>query len=104
MELQPEAVSCGVDSLQFWSMTPRDIRAAIQGYSKKQKAEIEAKFELNGFYAWLQGKYNAFAHHDPKHYPERPWTAKEEPIPEMTDEAMETWAKSWAMQMSKDVI
>ena len=103
MELQKEAVSCGVDSSQFWHMTPRDIRAAIKGYGIKIKTEYEATIELNSLYAWLQGKYNGFAYHDPKNYPDRPWGLKdtgEISNREMTDCEMEEWAKAWASRSS----
>ena len=104
MELQEEAVSCGIDSLSYWHMTPRDIRAAVKGYSKRIKAEVEAQFEMGGFMAWLAGRYNSFASNDPKHYPDRPWTTKEAPQKDMTDDEMESWAKAWASQKQDNVI
>ena len=102
MELQEEAVSCGVDSHTYWHMTPRDIRAAIKGHNKRIKADLEADIELRNMFAWVQGKYNSFAQHDPKHYPNKPWKLETDEdktsSEEMTVEQMQNWAKKWASQ------
>ena len=96
--MQAEAVGCGIDSLQYWHMTPRDIRAAIKGHNKRAKEDLELEMAVRNTIAWLQGKYNSFAQHDPKHYPAKPWELKKNQPEEMTTEQMQNWAKQWASQ------
>ena len=83
-------------------MTPRDIRAAINGYHKRRNEEMELQIELRNNSAWLQGQYIAFAYHQPKKYPQKPWELKPKATAEMTDEAMEAWARSFAESYSNE--
>lgn len=100
MELQKEAVSCGVDSLQYWQMTPRDIRAAIEGFNSANKRDFESKMAVYNHVAWLTGQYFGIAQHNPQKYPRKPFELEErDPPAPMSDVDMEVWARNFAQKM-----
>lgn len=96
MEYQVEAAGCGVDSLSFWEMTPREIAAAVKGYNARRKSEIDAQIEMLNMAAWWAGQYNSWAYHNPKRYPRQPYDLERKKKPAMTDNAMESWARAFA--------
>ena len=100
MELQKEAAGCGVDSLQYWRMTPREIRAAIDGFNISRKQKMEYDLAIYNQAAWLAGQYFGIAEHNPKRYPQKPFEYGEREEPEMTDCDMESWCRAFAQRMN----
>lgn len=89
------AVECGVDSSRYWSMTPREISAAITAYNKRESQSYQLKTETIDTLLWIAGKYNSYAVNNPKKYPQKPYLADTSAPKAMDDVSMEQWAKRY---------
>jgi hypothetical protein len=86
---------------EFWQMSPRQIRACSDGYSERQKRQVELADVLNH----VLGKYISVAFNNPKKYPKEPILAKENAQPEfLTGKRREIAIKAriLARKMRKD--
>ena len=82
-------------------MTPRDIRAAIEGFNSAIKRDFGSKMAVYNHVAWLTGQYFGIAQHNPKKYPRKPFELEESDDQEqMEDTYMEMWARNFAKKMN----
>lgn len=53
----------------YWGLDPKRYARIQKAYKKRKQHEIEEKDYLN----WIAGKYNSYAYHSPKKYPDKPF-------------------------------
>lgn len=96
-ELEEDAIRIGLDLNYFWSLNVKEYEKHIKIYNEKQIERIKEQDSLN----YMLGKYIAFAFNDPKHYPNKPFTEKDNDtkLKPMSDEEMERQARHNTIKM-----
>ena len=72
-DMEEDAIRIGLDLHYFWALNPKQWEKHIKVFNEKEKQRIKEIDTLN----YLLGKYMAYGVNDPKHYPKKPFTEKE---------------------------
>ncbi len=64
----PSVVALGVTYLEFWEMTPNELREVIKAKQNSQVEQINRSLELS----WYNARLSALAFHEPKKLPRKP--------------------------------
>lgn len=94
---EEDAIYIGLDLNYFWSLDVKQYSKHIKAFNRKEKDRIKQLDELN----YSLGQYISFAFNDPKNYPRKPFTDKnnDTELKPMTDEEMEKQARRNTIKM-----
>lgn len=94
-DLEEDAIFIGLDLHYFWSLDVKQYLKHVRAYNKKQKQKFKDMDALNH----LLGQYVGIAFNNPKKYPSKPYTQKEDDLKPMTDDEMERQARHNTIKM-----
>ena len=97
-EHEEDAFYMGLSMSEYWNMN----RKQYDKYSKVFEKKIEDELVRSDVLNHALGRYIAIAFHDPKKYPEKPFSYKEEQK-DMTDDEMEKQAMRITMALGGKV-
>ena len=80
---------------QYWNMNQRQFEKYINVFNRKNEEELTRADTLNH----ALGQYIAIAFHNPKEYPEKPFSCKESKVEVMSDDDMERRAMEITMAL-----
>lgn len=96
---EEDALYIGLSMDEYWNMNRRQYEKCIKVFNRKVEEELKKTDAMNH----ALGRYIAFAFHDPKKYPEKPFSYHEEQQEEMTDDDMERRAREITMALGGKV-
>ena len=96
---EEDAFYIGLSMEEYWNMNRRQFDKCVKVFNKKIEEDLKKSDAMNH----ALGRYIAFAFHDPKHYPEKPFSNHETVKDKMTDEEMEMQARKITMALGGKV-
>lgn len=94
-DMEEDAIRIGLDLHYYWSLNPKQFAKHVKVFNNKEADRIKEADSLN----FLLGKYIAYAFHDPKHYPKKPFIENDTDLKPMSDDEMEKQARRNTIKM-----